>query len=448
MRTAWRADITAVLGAVLSLALPALARAQDESPSAAPCEDEPAPPVLELGPPWRGAGAETQLWGWTVPRLEKRENEFVMRAGLYSANDFLIYDPSNERSSGLRFTDLRPTVAFASEFFQARLELDLIGVDTRSNIYEAWGGVTLDPAARLRIGQMRMSLGSEGATHESELPLIGYSFVPHLSTRYDIGAMLDGELTSGLRYSLFGSIGEGFGLEGQKLSSPMLGVRVGAEPFALLGVKAEDDLGFLRGFHCGVGFAELLDGDDPVVAVSPFQSRVLTTSKLGGDSGSWRHLEIGYTLGPFQVAFEDSIGSYDDVAVAGGRTNIDQLSTIAYTASLNLSGEDRGWERGTWSSAPPSDETAGLDWLPEGTWTIAARYSNGDFDRTLFDAGYTTYDPSTQELRSISLALFWSPSPAVRVGAQWTKINADNELTTFGGTNRDDSFALRLEFRF
>ncbi|MBL8896870.1 MAG: hypothetical protein JNM84_04555 [Planctomycetes bacterium] len=401
-----------------------------------------------LGPPWSSENEFEELFGKEIPKIGVRETWGDVRAGFYSAIDLLLYDPRNERSSGLRFTDLRPTTELRVGNFAARLELDLIGVDTRNNVYEAWGGVDIDSWLRLRAGQMRFSMGSEGATHESELPFVGYSFVPHLSTRYDVGLRADGELADGLWLSAWGTLGYGFGLEGQKLSSPQLGIRGTVQPFELFGVGPDDGASFLRGVFFGLGFSQLLDGDDPLVAVSPLQSVMLVTPKLDGRGGSWRNIEVGYALGPLQVMFEDSMGSYDDVPIAGGRTNMDQLSSMAWTVALNLSGEARGWRHGAWDSRIGTERTELFSFLPDGLWTLALRHSNGDFDRTLFDEGYATYDPSTQEVRTFSLALFWSPSNRVRFGAQWTKIIADNELTTLGGTSRDDSFALRLEFRF
>jgi hypothetical protein len=401
-----------------------------------------------LGPPWSSDGEFQELFGEEIPKIDVRDTWGELRAGFYSAIDLLIYDPSNERSSGLRFTDLRPTAEMRAGSLAARLELDLIGVDTRNNVYEAWGGVELDSWLRLRAGQMRFSMGSEGATHESELPFVGYSFVPHLSTRYDVGLRADADLADGLWLSAWGTIGYGFGLEGQKLSSPQIGIRGTVQPFELIGVEPDDGASFLRGVFLGLGFSELLDGDDPLVAVSPLQSVMLVTPKLDGRSGSWRNFELGYALGPLQVMYEDTLGSYDDVPIAGGRTNMDQITSMAWTAVLNLSGEARGWSRGAWEQRIGTERTELFSFLPDGLWTLAARHSNGDFDRTLFDEGYATYDPSTQEVRTFSLALFWSPSNRVRFGAQWTKIIADHELTTLGGTSRDDSFALRLELRF
>jgi hypothetical protein len=87
------------------------------------------------------------------------------------------------------------------------------------------------------------------------------------------------------------------------------------------------------------------------------------------------------------------------------------------------------------------------------------RYSNGDIDRDLFDAGWTTYDPSTQEVRTFSVLLGWRPAERARIAVGWVKTIADDALTVFGGRgpstvprvpggNRDSSYVLRLEVGF
>ncbi|MBK9386019.1 MAG: hypothetical protein IPN34_14500 [Planctomycetes bacterium] len=309
-------------------------------------QEPPSAEGAPLGPPWNSEGEFEELFGEEIPKISVRESWGEVRAGFYSAIDLLLYDPSNERSSGLRFTDLRPTTELRVGTFAARLELDLIGVDTRNNLYEAWGGLDIDSWLRLRAGQMRFSMGSEGATHESELPFVGYSFVPHLSTRYDVGLRADGELADGLWLSAWGTLGYGFGLEGQKLSSPQLGIRGTVQPFELFGVGPDDGASFLRGVFFGLGFSELLDGDDPLVAVSPLQSVMLVTPKLDGRGGSWRNFEVGYALGPLQVMYEDSLGAYDDVPIAGGRTNIDQLVDGLDRSAESLGGSARLAPRG------------------------------------------------------------------------------------------------------
>jgi phosphate-selective porin len=75
---------------------------------------------------------------------------------------------------------------------------------------------------------------------------------------------------------------------------------------------------------------------------------------------------------------------------------------------------------------------------------VAFRYSNADIDRGLFDAGLTTYNPSTQEVRTATLNLNWYPQPGLKITAGWVKTIADHELSTLGETNRDSSYLLRM----
>ncbi|MBM3984380.1 MAG: hypothetical protein FJ296_01615 [Planctomycetes bacterium] len=115
----------------------------------------------------------------------------------------------------------------------------------------------------------------------------------------------------------------------------------------------------------------------------------------------------------------------------------------AWTAMLafNLRGRAPAWERGGWQSY---DLQRG-DELP---LELAFRYSNADIDRDLFDFGLTTYDPSSQETRTLSAALAAHLAPLTRLTLGWVGVIADQELSPFGGTARDSSFVLRLDQRF
>ena len=88
-------------------------------------------------------------------------------------------------------------------------------------------------------------------------------------------------------------------------------------------------------------------------------------------------------------------------------------------------------------------------WNPESMpLELSARYSNCDLDREFFKTGLTTYDPSSQETRTFSLDLTWYPDAGIRTVLGWVKTLADDDLSTFGGTARDSTIFLRLEFDF
>jgi phosphate-selective porin len=125
---------------------------------------------------------------------------------------------------------------------------------------------------------------------------------------------------------------------------------------------------------------------------------------------------------------------------------MDQLTSWVVYASWNITGEEQVWKSGGWvkPAEVPSGESSFFDFLP-GRWEIGARYSNADIDRDLFVYDYTYYGQSTQEVRTFSLNLNWHPRDQVRFSVGWVKTIADQDLTTFGDTDRDSSFILRFE---
>jgi phosphate-selective porin len=125
---------------------------------------------------------------------------------------------------------------------------------------------------------------------------------------------------------------------------------------------------------------------------------------------------------------------------------MDQLTSFAVYASWNITGEEQVWESGGWKKPKKRSLSEGcfFDFLP-GRWEIGARYSNADIDRDLFIYDYTFYGQSTQEVRTFSLNLHWQPRDQMRFSVQWVKTIADQDLVTFGDTDRDSSFLLRWE---
>lgn len=360
--------------------------------------------------------------------------------------DAIKYGHANERDSGLELDDARLVFEGGYGDFRFRVEPDLVGTDTRDNLFEAWGAYEIDPALRLKAGQLRVALSSEFATREEDLPLVGYGFGPYLDGRYDVGLRADGcVLREGLWYEATATAGRGFGLEGDRLDNPQYSLRIVSHPFRWIDAGDAFD-----GFFVGLGLAYSPDGDVPVVVTNPFESVVFRTDDLDGDSAGWRHIEVGYYTGPVRVAWERVVGTVNDVPVGGGLTeDMDQITSWTLAGSWNITGEDQAWARGAWTRdltdtpAWPDAES-----IFPGRWEVAARYSNADIDRALFDYGLATYDPSTQEVRTFSLDLNWFPHEKLRAALGWVKTIADHELTTFGGTDRDSSFVLRMEVNF
>jgi len=380
--------------------------------------------------------------------LRIRGDGFELRTGGRLVIDAVRYGHANERTSGLEVDDARLYITGGYDIFDFRIEPDLVGVDTPRNLYEAWAAVDLDPALRIAAGQMRVALGSEFATREEDLPLVGYGFTSYLDGRYDTALRADGALLGdSLWYEATATTGNGFGLEGRLRRNEQYSLRLVAHPLQWFGCEEGTAAG---GLFVGFALARSPDGDEPIVLATPFESTVFRTPDLDGDAAKWRHLELGYRNGPFRAGWESVTGSADNVPVGGGQTkDMDQLTAWSLFASLNLTGEEQVWERGRWKWTSPSGEGRLRGWLAlPGRLEAGARYSNADIDRNLFVYGLTGYDPSTQEVRTFSLDLNWYPDDRFAVTLGWVKTLADHELSTFGGTSRDSSFVLRVGVTF
>ena len=349
--------------------------------------------------------------------------------------DAIKYDDDNSRGSDVEVDAAQLFFDGAyKDRFQFRIEPDLVGVDTTYNLFQAWGSWEFSKAARVTAGLIRVALGSEFATPQEDFPLIGYGFTSYLDGRYDWGARLDGEvLRETLWYELTGTVGSGFDVDGKRLRSPQFSVRMIAKPFQFMKLPA------LNGFFLGGSFAFSPSYDDPVQLTTPLDSTVFTTPKLDGGNATWLHLEAGWHWGPVRLGVEEVLGAVDDVPVGGGQEiDLDELTSWALYGAWNITGETARWWRGRW-------QPIGAPQYGFGRIDIASRYSNADIDRRLFTYGITDYNPSTQEVRTFTLNFNWYPIGGLRVGAGWVKTIADHELSTFGNTNRDSSFVLRLE---
>jgi len=375
-------------------------------------------------------------------RLEK--GDLVLSLGGHLTLDAIKYSHANDRRSGLELDDARLSLEGRYRSVSVRIEPDLIGADTPRHLYEVWAEFDIDPALRLKVGQMRIALGSEFATREEDLPLAGYGFTSYLDGRYDVALRADGDVADRLFwYEATAAAGRGFGLEGRRRTAAQYSVRFVGFPLA------QFDSGALDGLFAGVGAAFSPEGNDPIFLATPLESIVFRTPDLGGDKTYWRHIEVGYRGGPFRCGLERIVGAVDDVPVGGGRTNdMDQLTAWCVYASVNLSGGEQVWRRGGWRSPRFGEEGGGIAGSLPGKWELAARYANADVERDLFLYGVTDYNPSTEEVRTFTLDLSCAVGDHVRLSAGWVRTIADHELDTFGGTNRDSAVFLRGELRF
>ena len=386
-------------------------------------------------------GLDTQLGGWDI------------HVGGQLAGDAINYDSDNVKDSGLRWETVNALLLGDYENkYSFRIEPDLLGIDTTNNLYEAWVGWKVHPAFRIKAGQVKVALNTEFATRSENFPSFDYGFSSYLDGRYDLGVQIDGSLWSNLIwYEATGVWGEGFDPDGNRKSEPQFSIRAVASP--LIGLDYE----WLRGTFVGLGFAYSPDYDDQIFLATPLRNTVFNTADLDGESAQWIHAEAGWSGGPFRMSIERVEGAVNDVKLGGGRKeDFDQLTSWSAYGSWYITGQRVRWERGRWlppkSNGGPQDKRQIFDFLsfldPLGCLEIAFRYSNADIDRSLFDFGLTPFGASTQEVRTATLNLNWYPRDGLAISGGWVKTIADQDLGTFGGTDRDSSFFLRTILTF
>jgi len=360
------------------------------------------------------------------------------------------WDRRNSRDSGLESGGARPSAEIRwQKTLLLHGEADLLGADTPDHVAEAWAGWAPSDFFRLRAGLLRVPLGTEFATPEPDLPLVGWSFSSYLDGRTDVAARLEADpLDGAIRAEATWAFGNGFRPDGTEISAPQGSLRAAARPGRLLGAGE-----WLDGWYAGAAYAHLTEFEDPLVLQNPLRNTVFRTSDLDGNGGRWLHLETGYARGRLAAGLEVVRGEASGVSrSAGGSIDMDQLTAWTATAAFSLTGADREWKGGAWTAPTPRG--------PGGSWELALRYSNGDMDRSLFDQGYTTYNPSTQEVRSFSALLAWRPWKGVRFATGWVKTIADDSLSVFGfpggrssvprqgNDDRDSSYVFRVEVAF
>ena len=382
-------------------------------------------------------GLDTEWKGWKI------------HLGGQLATDAIAYDKDNKKEDGLRWetVNLQVTGNYNNKF-SFFIEPDLLGIDTKNNLYEAWVGWDITPAFQVKVGQIQVALNSEFATRPEDFPSIDYGFSSYLDGRYDLGLQVDGSLWNhSIWYQGSATSGQGFDIDGNRKADSQYSIRAVVFPMQALGYN------LLKGGFLGLGLAWSPDYDDEIFLQTPLRSTVFTTQDLDGDSARWIHAEFGWYWGAFRLGAERVDGEVQDVKVGNAtHQDFDQLTSWSAYASWNITGERMRWERGRWLSpvldGGPEDKKQIFDFLkfldPLGCLEVAFRYSNADIDRGLFDSGLTTYNPSTQEVRTTTLNLNWYPQPGLKVTAGWVKTIADHELSTLGGTNRDSSFILRM----
>lgn len=393
------------LSAFLLLLLPSTASAQDDEIDILPQGTAPA-----------GAPADTWVWD---------------SAGLLTV-DAIDYDADNRREDALDTRAASWRVRGRSPEGQ-ELYFDAgFGDDAHDPLLrEAWWSAPQGATGRLRLGRLRLALGSEAATPAELLPYVGPSFPSTLDGLYETAVAYDAWIGEGFWYEVSAGVGQGFNLEGEAVRDPSLALRGAWLPDA-------DRAGRFVGPHAGLGWRRFFDYDQPVQVATPIGQRIFDLSDLEGDGGDVFHVELGWRGAGFRAGFESVTGTVDGIPDgAGGQADIDELGAFQLFLAVNLRGEPPVWERGAWAPAPGGE-------LPI-EWTV--RIANADIDRDLFLFGLTSFGVSSQETDLLATGISAWISPSTRIAIELVSTQADQALATFGGHRRDRSLVVRWDQR-
>jgi hypothetical protein len=376
------------------------------------------------------------------------------------ALSYYEYDSRNARSDRLR---IEPAWLGGSLVWRERAELravfDLVGIDTRDGLYEAWAAYELAPFLRATAGLQPIALGVEGGWPEAARPLPGMpGFVAFLTSRSDLALRVEGEVAEGIfSYDVAAAAGEGFDLFGQRLGSPQLSGVVDLHPLQWL--DWELTLGpyrfpLLSGLFGHAGYAWSPDFHGHMDVATPLRNKLFRTARLDGDRTSSWVVGYGLDLGPIRAVHEFTrVALYGVRTPEGEKTDLEELTAWQVLVSWRISGEPYDSRpvraRGHWRGALPARPLcAKAGERGPGALELAFRYANGDIDRDFFGFGFTDFDDSSQEFRVAAVGLNWDPCSWLRVSGEVARTIADNHPAVFDSHGRDTSGLVRVELRF
>jgi hypothetical protein len=398
----------------------------------------------------------------------ERDHAVLFHAGGIFAVDYRHYDRRNARDRQARLD--RALVVFDGEPLEGltfRAAVDLIGTDTQSALDELWAGYSPAPWLRVRAGLMKMSLGVEHAFPEPDLPFADYAFPAFLEGRTDWAVRVDGELGEGLLSYDFGfASGQGFDAFGQRQGTPAVYGRVTSYPLRWLDAGFGPDsyrVTLPSGFFVTFGATYGNDWEADLDVATSLRNKLFLTPRIRANTWSVYHWGYGFDAGPFRVFHEATYGSLLDVDFPDGTEDDleSELHSWSFTFSWMITGEPfdsrpfrqvlpglarEGRGRGDFPRRPLVGAPEGREGF--GAFEVAVRYTNGDIARELVDGGFTSLDVSSQEFRTFEVALDWYPVAGVRIGAQVTRVIADQFPAVFDSHGRDTSGLVRLQIVF
>ena len=378
------------------------------------------------------------------------------------AVDYVGYDRRNVRDSGFRYD--RAVIRIEGQvgpLLRWRIAPDLLGIDTRYGLEEAWVSFERDTRLRATLGLIKIPMGVETTLPLEELPFVGYAFPAFLDGRTDIALELDGEFREGfLSYDLAATLGEGFDPNGQARNEPQFSAKLVAYPWrgseytiSVLGFE----LPVLSGFFAGVGYSYTPTYDGELDVANSLRNKLFDTPDMEAGSSHYLHFSWGLDAGPVRLLHEFfRNGSILDLELEDGtETDLeDQIGGWAASASWMLTGEtydsrpfrQRNGKSGPFPAKPMyqhGDRSKGL-----GALELAFRYANADIDRDFFLLGFTDFETSSQEFRTAEGAVNWYLSEQLRLSFQVVRTIADQRPAVFDSHGRDTSYVVRAQFRF
>lgn len=385
------------------------------------------------------------------------------------ALDYLELDERNRKSSGLHLERAVLRLDGWIDDFFWRAAPDLVARDTPGveELWLAWQPASLERFLRLEIGLLEVPLSLEQGIPLEELPFTDHAFPAQLDSRTDWTLRAEGELFGGtLTWDLAFSAGEGFNPHGDRVSGPRATGRLIAFPLRSLSGGSDSFVDrLLEGLFAGVSLSHAWQPAGKFTVANSLGNELFTVRRLEADRTTFLYFGYGYQFGPVRFLHEVVRGGYDNLETPAGERDLDdQITAWAMSLSWRITGESYEYspldQLGGRRHLVRREEGPGFPDRPlwardgdarsrgPGVIEIAARYANGDIDREFFNLGFTDYTTSSQEFRTVAVALNWYPVTGLRASIQLVRTLADQFPATFDSHGRDTSVLLRLQTHF
>jgi phosphate-selective porin OprO/OprP len=418
--------------AVAALAAPAgVPGAQDASPvpspSAAAASPAPSPA------PDRGSRASAGAEGFVI---ESADGDFRLQVRGYAQFDGRFYPGEGEPAAG---TDsflprrVRPILqGRVGRHFAFNLTPDFGG--GTAVLQDAYLDVRPSSKIRVRVGKFKAPVGLERLQSAASLALVERALPTALVPNRDVGAMVHGELASGVvayAAGVFNGARDGGSLDGDTNDGKDLAARLFLSPFKRSG-SALRNLGF------GIaGTTGRQEGAVPVYRTGG-QAELLTYAPdvVAGGTRTRLAPQLSFYRGPFGLMAE-FVRSRSELRRGRVESSSDiRVDAWQATASLCLTGEPASYAgarpRGPWDPAT-------------GRWgavELAARVNGIEVDGLAFSGGFSDPSVSARKAFAWGLGLNWHLTRNVKQSASFERTSFTGGAP--GGSDRPAENALFL----